>query len=107
MTTKYDPEVVQRFADRLYARTVSTIVISTLLGSFIGIVVDPFAQQALPQWLSDHLPPWSIPVVLGIAGLIQGLERSFLLKIQAQTALCQMQIELNTRREEPVPPTAP
>ena len=33
---------------------------------------------------------------LGI-GVAFGLEKAFLLKLQAQTALCQLQIEANTR----------
>lgn len=96
---QYDPEIIQRFADRLYARTVSVIVVSTLLGGFIGLVIDPFAQQVLPNWIADRLPTATIPVMLALAGFVQGLERSFVLKMQAQTALCQVQIEKNTRRE--------
>ena len=37
------------------------------------------------------------PSLFGILGALQGFERSSLLKLQAQTALCQLQIERNTR----------
>lgn len=95
--TTYQPEVIQRFADRLYARSATAIVISTLLGVLVGVAVDPFIHQTLPANLSNHLPEWSSAALLGLIGLLQGFERAFLLRLQAQTALCQLQIELNTR----------
>lgn len=95
--TTYQPEVIQRFADRLYARSATAIVISTLLGVLVGVAVDPFIHQTLPPNVSNHLPEWSSATLLGVIGLLQGFERAFLLRLQAQTALCQLQIERNTR----------
>ena len=93
----YDPKVIQRFADKLYARASIAMVVSTVLGVIIGLMVGPFLFQSLPVRLAVALPIWISPIVFGLLGFLQGLERAALLRIQAQTALCQLQIERNTR----------
>ena len=93
----YDPDVIQRFANRLYGKAALAAAVSTVLGVVIGLVADPFIVQALPDALAVRCPARIFALVLGLVGLGQGLERGFLLKLQAQTALCQMQIERNTR----------
>lgn len=95
--TKFQPEAIERFAHRLYARSAVVIVASTLLGVMIGFAVDPFIQNSLPPKISIALPSWTSALLFGILGALQGFERSSLLKLQAQTALCQLQIERNTR----------
>lgn len=48
--------------------------------------------------LNAVLPLMGVGLVLfGLLGWALGRERAFVLKLQAQTALCQTQIELNTR----------
>ena len=93
----YQPEVIQRFANRLYARASVTIATSTVLGVLIGMVVTPYLLQALPSFIVLRCPEWVGSVILGLIGLGQGFERAAQLKLQAQTALCQLQIEVNTR----------
>lgn len=93
----YDPAFIQRFADRLYARAAITAVTSTVLGLLIGFLLAPMLLQNLPPALSTRCPDWLVAVLLGAIGLAQGLERGFVLRLQAQTALCQMEIERNTR----------
>jgi hypothetical protein len=97
--TTYDPAVIQRSADRLYARAAYVPVVSAILGVLIGFVGAPYLLQALPPVLSLHCPDWVPAVVLGIIGLGQGLERGAQLRLQAQAALCQLEIERNTRGE--------
>ena len=97
----YDAEVIQKFASRLYTRAAMAAVVSTILGVIIGLVGDPYIVQALPDALAVHCPARIFAVVLGLVGLGQGLERGFTLKLQAQTALCQMQIERNMRKANP------
>ncbi len=93
----YQPEIIQTFANRLYARAAVTTVTSALLGILIGLVVTPHLFQVLPSFIVLRCPEWVVPVILGLMGLGQGLERASVLKLQAQTALCQLQIEVNTR----------
>ena len=94
---QYDPEILRAFANRLYARAALTTVTSTILGVLIGVAAAPFLLQSLPGSVALRCPEWVFAVLLGVIGLGQGLERGFLLKLQAQTALCQLEIEKNTR----------
>ncbi len=97
----YNPETIRAFANRLYARAALTAVTSTILGVLIGLVAAPFLLQSLPGSVAIRCPEWVIALLLGAIGLGQGMERGFLLKLQAQTALCQLEIEKNTRIEWP------
>ena len=94
----YDPEVIQRFADKLYVRAATAIWVSAILGVIIGLMVGPFLIQSLPASVAVTVPIWISPILLGLLGFVQGMERAATLKIQAQTALCQLQIERNTKR---------
>lgn len=94
---EYDPEIIRTFARRLYRRASLGVGVSTALGILIGLVATPFVIQSLPLSLAVRCPDWVVVVVLGLIGLGQGLERSFLLRLQAQQALCQLEIERNTR----------
>ena len=95
--TQYDPSIIQRYADRNYARTTSAIVISVAIGLIIGFVVGPFITNALPATWAEKIPDWVWPTVFSVIGILQGLERGSTYKLQAQTALCQLQIEQHTR----------
>lgn len=97
----YDPQIIQKFADRLYARSAGAIVISAFLGVVIGFALNPFLIGWLPAGLANWLPEWTWAAVFGVLGFLQGMERAALFKLQAQTALCQMQIERNTRPTNP------
>lgn len=91
MATKYDPEIIQKLADQLYSQANTIVVISTLvfliIGGAAGYAVDrDFGGPAIAGL-----------VVGGIIGYFIGQARAFVLRVQAQTALCQRQIEYNTR----------
>lgn len=101
--TTFKPEVIEKFADRMYARSAGVIMASTMIGVVVGYAVDPFIQTSLPSSVSAVLPSWGSALLFGILGALQGFERSALLKLQAQTALCQLQIERNTRSVQPPP----
>ena len=94
----YTPEIIRTFANRLYARAAITMATSTVLGVLIGMVTAPYILQSLPTSVALHCPEWVIAVIFGVIGFGQGSERSSLLKLQAQTALCQLEIEKNTRK---------
>ena len=92
----YDPNVIQKCVSQLYARAAISTVTSAVLGGLIGLVAAPYLKQALPAAFPTA-PDWVFALILGILGLGQGLEKACQLKLQAQTALCQLQIERNTR----------
>jgi len=73
------------------------VISSPALGVIIGLVGAPFMIESLPIALATRCPEWVPPVVLGVLGWGQGLERGWQLRLQAQAALCQLQIEENTR----------
>ncbi|MFT3694004.1 MAG: hypothetical protein QM831_12745 [Kofleriaceae bacterium] len=92
--------MIHEFASRLYRRAARIAVMCAFLGFVIG------AGAALP--LSPLFAPHShgdsgssIFIVVGIVGAVFGwvigTERAFALRLMAQTALCQAQIERNTR----------
>ena len=92
---QYDPIIVTKFADRLYSRAAAIIA----LYGFAGAVFGAGAGVALFSTMR-----WSVAVG-GFFGMLVGLffgaaigeDRASLLKLQAQQALCQLQIEWNTR----------
>lgn len=91
--TQYDANVIYEFADRLYAQARSIMVFYTLLGGLIGGV----GGYLLDKEFRTGLLALGGLVVLGGIGFAIGRERGFVLRLQAQTALCQVQIEQNTR----------
>jgi len=126
----YDPKIIEQYADKLYRKASSFVAGSIVLGASLGA-----AFGAVP--LTSLGASWPIPSYLGFAtlllgGLLGGLigyvigdTRSFGYRLQAQSALCQLQSERNTalvaravsarasapaaRRAEPAPqaPAAP
>ena len=97
----YDPKVIEQYADKLYRKASSFVAGSIVIGASLGA-----AFGAVP--LTSLGASWPIPSYLGFAtlllgGLLGGLigyvigdTRSFGYRLQAQSALCQLQSERNT-----------
>ena len=94
--TEYDPKVIQKSADRLYSRAASIVLGYTVLNGLIGAAVGYAAAFYLNPG-DSMLYPFVGLVLLGALGYVIGSERAFLLRLQAQTSLCQVKIEQNTR----------
>ncbi len=93
---EYDPDVIHEHAQRLYDRALSIMVtyavgyglVGAIAGAVFGVVAD------------NGLGPVTGVMGAGLLGLLGaaiGRARGFELRLQAQTALCQVQIELNGR----------
>ena len=98
----YDPQVIEQFAASLYRKSIAaqkgSIVVGVVGGALLG---------ALP--LTSWANPWHVPsafgyatmlvgaVVGGLIGFVIGDARSFGYKLQAQAALCQVEIQRNTQ----------
>jgi hypothetical protein len=96
---EYDQSVIQQFAERLYRRASTVVLTYAFLGLLLGVggaipVVAMFASHGSDSGKVLY-------VVLGLIGVgigwAMGTERAFALRLMAQTALCQAQIERNTR----------
>lgn len=98
----YDPSIIEKFADKLYDRGENIIWKWGCLGMLAG----GFAAFMVLRSLGELPPPLGLGVlivgiIIGLAfGRSIGTDRAFHLFLQAQTALCQVQIERNTRRPE-------
>jgi hypothetical protein len=114
-TTKYDPQVIQEYSDELYRKarkivvwnTINSALLVAILGAVLGTsLLTVVAGQRVSSLITSPLAASGMVAVLGIVGAIigafngyhSGSAKAFELKLTAQTALCQKQIELNTRR---------
>jgi hypothetical protein len=120
--TQYDPKVIHRFATYLYGRAHLLVGVYTVVGVLSGaglgkafaiytVLTSPSASLAalgslvgsgLGSSYTQASPPaanWTLlgVVVGGFLGFCIGWSKAFLLKLQAQAALCQAKIEENTR----------
>ncbi len=96
MAIAYDPAIIQESADRLYSSAQSVMVTYSALGVLAGAAI---GYVASPQDLKMAVTA-GVALVLGLLGFVLGRESAFRLKLSAQTALCQMRIEANTRSEK-------
>jgi len=88
--TVYNFKIIQKFADRLYARAKMSEIIYTIIGIMFGFVGGYNLGEELGYGLFGA-------VILGLLGFWVGSERAFMMRLQAQMALCQAKIEENTR----------
>lgn len=92
--TIYEPQIIQSFADKLYSKARSTVVLYTLVFAAIGFCAG-FALSRSSGSLYGAIP---LTLLLAAIGYLVGKEKSFQYKLQAQVALCQVKIEENTRK---------
>ena len=105
----YDPAVLQKHADQLYARARLSIMLHCLAGFVIGVCVQN-VQTLVWYWSkTPGNPPASDPdtfwIGAGIGAVIFGMignARALKFRMLAQTSLCQMQIEQNTRPQKTI-----
>jgi hypothetical protein len=98
----YDPQVIEQFAASLYRKAIAARKGSIAVGVVIGLVFGAIPLTSL----GDH---WPIPHAFGFAtmmvgviigggiGYVIGDARAFGYKLQAQAALCQVEIQRNTQ----------
>ena len=86
---EYDPKVIQEFSDRLYAKANGIIRSYTILGVLLLGIAGLATQEPIFGLMGA--------VLGGVIGYSLGKEKAFNYKLQAQTALCQVQIETNSR----------
>jgi hypothetical protein len=85
----YDPTVIRTFAQQLYDRASTIVIVNTLIGILIGGTIGKF--------VFGNGGLLMLAAAGGGIGFFLGMQKAFILKLQAQTSLCQVQIEENTR----------
>ena len=101
MAAKYDPDLLQQYADRLYRRAKWMVGWYSLVGFLAGALIGEL--QFYLMGVRSHGQPhdWSGNVLFGLIGLLPGFVygtgKVFWLRLEAQRTLCQLQIERNTR----------
>lgn len=95
---RYDPKVIQKFADLLYSRAdfivMKYVLIFLLIGAVFGAVALGVAMNSIPFGVAGMI----LGALLGGAiGYSTGQAKAFVLRLHAQGALCMIQIENNTR----------
>lgn len=101
----YDEHIIEGYAAIMYRRAFWTVVISTVIGLAIGFVIGSVfgAAIALRAGMGGGNEDGAVlPIILGLMiggawGYWNGVQKAFWLKLAAQVALCQVQIERNTR----------
>lgn len=95
MTIKYQPEVVQQYADKLYAKARGVAARYALA---VGVVCGGLLAFILSR--TEDVAGIGFVVGFGagaVVGAIFGWEKAFAFRLTAQLALCQLQTEINTR----------
>jgi hypothetical protein len=87
----YDGELLHAYADRIHRTAAGTVLMyavgGLITGASIGLVTRDLQATAIAA------------ILVGVLGTVLGRARAFRLKLEAQLALCQAQIEKNTRRD--------
>ena len=89
---QYNPELIQEFADRLYAQANYILIKYVGGGALLGLIAGGFVMHSTEKPFGLILAP-----VFGLIGFVWARDKVFKLKLEAQLALCQLQIEVNTR----------
>jgi predicted lipid-binding transport protein (Tim44 family) len=104
MATKvdYDPQVIEKFAASLYGKAVSAQKGSVAVGALLGAIFGGIPLTSLGSaWPIPHTFGFATllagAIIGGIIGFVIGDARSFGYKLQAQAALCQVEIQRNTQ----------
>lgn len=106
MGTEYDSKVLQMFADVLYSKARSVVVITALryaILTFILVWVVVTVGAPIVKHGTDSSTATTLAVIAAILGALAGADagttKAFGLRLQAQQVLCQLQIEMNTRAQ--------
>jgi hypothetical protein len=98
---QYTPEIIEEYAARLYRRAssmgVGAAVTGAVVGAFFGAIPLTSLGDAWPIPSAFGFATMFVGVVAGaLIGWVIGDARGFGYRLQAQSALCQLQAERNT-----------
>ena len=100
---KYDASIIQQFAKKLYDQAQRIIVRNAMVGALFGAAAGLVLSSIIR--MPENFLAIMGAVLFGALGVSLARAQAFVLRLQAQTALCQVQIELNSRPRPPEPQT--
>ena len=93
----YDPKIIQDYAEGLYKQAKSIVTCYFFIGIFGGLVIFAKVSDVLIGEL-DFLVV-AIGIFIGaVIGLFAGKNRAFEMKLEAQEALCRIEIQKNSKK---------
>jgi hypothetical protein len=93
---QYDPNVIRDFAGHLYDRARNLVFSHVMLGILAGII-GGFVFGVQTSVGGGAMVAILLCGIFAWVGYMIASPKAFLLRLQAQSALCQVQIEVNTR----------
>jgi len=93
----YDPNLLRTLADQLSAQARTAVVVGIIAGAVTGGLFGFAASLIFMLSHSLLVPGAGVGAILGI---FAGRRKAQALRLQAQMALCQIQIEENTRSNQ-------
>ncbi len=101
---RYDSRVLQQFAEMLYTKAQNIVityaVLGLVLGGIVGLVLKFTVSLGRDLSAIRTALTWAPPLLGLAAGISTGRMKAFMLRLEAQRTLCQLQIETNTRAQE-------
>ena len=94
---EYNPEVLKRYADRLYVQAYLLVLVWTLVGAGIGAVISAVVPVRGLSHDEQSMLAGGLWIGLTVVGFLFGWSQCMSLRIKAQQILCQVAIESNTR----------
>lgn len=96
---RYDPSQIHKFASKMYTQATVTVLVWTLPGAIVGLAAGAVWGRAIAGDAG-----FSAAIALcALLGYVLGQDKAFWYRLQAQTLLCQLQIEYNTRPQVQYP----
>lgn len=95
MSVSYDPEIIHKFADKLYSEARWLAFRYAVLFGLVGAAAGAAFASAADQ--PGAAPSLCVAGVAALLGAAIGQSKGFELRLRAQLALCQLKTEMNTR----------
>lgn len=94
--SNFDPTLLRTLAEKLNTQARTAVLVGIIAGAVTGGLFG-FAASLIFMTSQSYLIPGA--VVGAVLGIVAGRRKAQALKLQAQMALCQIQIEENTRQK--------
>ena len=94
--SNFDPTLLRTLAEKLNTQARTAVLVGIIAGAVTGGLFG-FAASLIFMTSQSYLIPGA--VVGAVLGIVAGRRKTQALKLQAQMALCQIQIEENTRQK--------